>query len=108
MKVLNETTISSYSVTYKSLFQCHWHNQLAHCEQYLAGLFHECKSSIERMSERVPNSDAQNLNHFISNAPWEALPVLAHTAGLVSERLGKLGNIKPARGRHGIIIYNKN
>lgn len=91
MKVLNETAIRLYSITYKFLFQCHRYNQLAHCEQYLAGLFHECKSNIERMSERVPNSDAQNLNHFISNAPWEALAVMAHTAGLVSERLGKLG-----------------
>jgi SRSO17 transposase len=42
-----------------------------HCEEYLKGLFHDCKSNIERMQERIPDSDYQNLQHFISHSPWD-------------------------------------
>ena len=63
MKELNERTIFGYCEGYKSHFQRHRHNQLAHCNEYLQGLFHESKSNITQMTERVIDSDAQNLNH---------------------------------------------
>ena len=38
------------------------------CQEYLKGLFHECKSNTERMAERMPDSEHQNLHHFISHS----------------------------------------
>jgi SRSO17 transposase len=37
----------------------------------LKGLFHDCKSNIGRMQERIPEGLYQNLQHFISNSPWD-------------------------------------
>jgi len=31
------------------------------CGQFLSGLLHECMSNIERMIERIPNSDYDQL-----------------------------------------------
>jgi SRSO17 transposase len=42
----------------------------------LKGLFHECKSNIERMSERIPDSDYQQLQHFISHSAWDGFGVM--------------------------------
>lgn len=50
------------------------------CQEYLKGLFHECKSNIERISERVPDSDYQNLHHFISHSAWDGLGVMDEVA----------------------------
>lgn len=50
---------------------CGTKNNVRHCEEYLKGLFHDCKSNIERMQERIPDSDYQNLQHFISHSPWD-------------------------------------
>lgn len=42
----------------------------------MCGLFHEGKHNIERMDERIEESDYQRLHHFISESPWEHRPVL--------------------------------
>ena len=46
-------------------------------KQYLEGLFHEGKHNIERMNERIANSDYQQLQYFISESPWDHQPVLS-------------------------------
>lgn len=91
MKVINEVQINEYSSDYTLLFLNHRHSQIRHCTAYIAGLLHECKSNMERMAERVPSTEAQNLQHFISNSPWSAAAVMQKTAGLVSDRLSVLG-----------------
>jgi len=53
---------------------------LCRCQEYLKGLFHECKSNIERMSERIPDSEYQNLHHFISHSTWDGLAVMGEVA----------------------------
>ena len=42
----------------------------------MCGLFHEGKHNIERMDERVKDSEYQRLHHFVSESPWEHRPVL--------------------------------
>lgn len=44
--------------------------------QYLEGLFHEGKHNIERMNERISGSEYQQLHHFISESPWDHIPVI--------------------------------
>ncbi|MBK6931078.1 MAG: hypothetical protein IPH12_09450 [Saprospirales bacterium] len=35
---------------------------MSHCEEYLKGLFHDCKSNIERMQERIPEAIIKTFN----------------------------------------------
>jgi len=43
---------------------------------------------MERMAEVVPDSDAQQFQHFLSNSPWEETPVMAEVARRVDTLLG--------------------
>ncbi|MBC7572137.1 MAG: IS701 family transposase [Spirosoma sp.] len=49
-------------------------------QQFLKGLFHEGKSNIERMHECIPDSDYQQLHHFISESNWDAFAVMRTVA----------------------------
>lgn len=62
--------------SYGKLFVCHRTDNLPKCEQFLTGLLHDCKSNIERMTERIPESDYDQLQHFISHSPWDAMAVM--------------------------------
>jgi SRSO17 transposase len=68
-------------------FICHTTDNLSKCSQFLSGLLHECKSNIERMVERVPNSNYDQLQHFISNSPWDSFAVMATVAEKVAQTL---------------------
>lgn len=46
-------------------------------KHYLEGLFHEGKHNIERMNERIEESDYQQLQYFISESTWDHQPVLS-------------------------------
>ncbi|MEZ4967669.1 MAG: IS701 family transposase [Saprospiraceae bacterium] len=59
---------------------CGRKTNLGRCQEYLKGLFHDCKSNIERMQERIPNSEYQQLQHFISHSPWDAFGVMHEVA----------------------------
>ncbi len=43
-------------------------------------MFHECKSNVERMVERIPESNYQQLQHFISESEWDAKAVMKDVA----------------------------
>ena len=87
MKIYEETKINQYLKGFCELFRCHRSDNIDKCEQYLSGLLHECKSNIERMVERVPGSDYEQLQHFISDSPWEGLAVMDVVAERVQETL---------------------
>lgn len=87
MKIYEETKINQYLKGFCELFVCHRTNNLDKCEQYVSGLLHECKSNIERMVERVPESDYEQLQHFISNSPWDGVAVMDAVAEKVQETL---------------------
>lgn len=68
--------ISDYLKGYGKMFVCHRTDNLPKCEQFISGLLHGCKSNIERMAERIPQSDYHQLQHFISKSPWDAFAVM--------------------------------
>ena len=74
---------------YSSLFKCYKTDNIIKCGQFLSGLLHECKSNIERMTERIPNSDYDQLQHFISQSPWDALAVMDSVSEKMQETLTK-------------------
>ena len=45
---------------------------MATAYQYLKGLFQGRKRNIERMTERVVDSEYHRIQHFISESPWDA------------------------------------
>jgi len=45
---------------------------LLHGTQYLKGLFQGRKRNMESMVEQVVNSDYYQIQHFISESPWDA------------------------------------
>lgn len=73
------------------LFKCYKTDNIAKCGQFLSGLLHDCKSNIERMTERIPDSDYDQLHHFISESPWDSFAVMDSVAEKVQETL----SIKP-------------
>lgn len=62
------------------MFICHKTDNILKCGQYISGLLHECKSNIERMTERVLGSDYDQIQHFISESPWDSLAVMNSVA----------------------------
>lgn len=72
---------------FSSHFICHTTNNLSKCGQFLCGLLHECKSNIERMVERVPDSNYDQIHHFISNSPWDSFAVMGTVAEKVAQTL---------------------
>lgn len=70
--------------------------------QYLEGLFHEGKHNIERMNERISDSEYQQLHHFISVSPWDHVPVIdaigADISKLFKSRDGSVGLILDESG----------
>ena len=82
---------------FQNLFICHRTNNLYKCEQFLYGLFHDCKSNIERMIERIPDSNYDQLHHFISESPWESLPVMNEVAKKVYTTLSVSDSTKSSK-----------
>lgn len=103
MKIYEETKINQYLQRFRELFVCHRSDNLEKCEQYLSGLLHESKSNIERMVERVPESDYEQLQHFISNSPWDGVAVMAAVAEKVQETLA-MPCADRTSPRNGLII----
>ena len=52
------------------MFSVYRHSNAEQFRQYLQGLFHEGKHNIERMNERIVDSEYQQLHHFIGDSPW--------------------------------------
>jgi SRSO17 transposase len=48
--------------------------------QYLNGLVQASKKNMERMEEKVPESNGQALQHFITNSPWDERAALVQVA----------------------------
>lgn len=73
--------------SYAACFRPRLHGQLAHCQQYVKGLFHACRSNVERMSERLPNAGYDALHHFISVSAWDGQAVMDEVARRVQATL---------------------
>ena len=73
--------------SYATCFRPRLHGQLAHCQQYIKGLFHACRSNVERMNEHLPDSSYDALHHFISESTWDGQLVMDEVARRVQATL---------------------
>ena len=55
---------------------------------YLSGLVQTENKNIERMTEVVPDTEYQALQHFVSHSPWQSQPVMDQVARDASRLLG--------------------
>jgi SRSO17 transposase len=69
-----------FILRYENLFRSKTHTYSDKVTQYLRGLFQSEKRNIEKMCEKVEDSNMQNLQHFISNSPWDADAVMRRVA----------------------------
>jgi SRSO17 transposase len=82
-------------VGYESFFEVGNKNQTEKATQYLSGLF-QCerkKRNMERMVEKVPESNYENIQHFISNSPWDTKGLMKEIAKNVNAELKPFGLI---------------
>jgi SRSO17 transposase len=84
--------------SYAACFRARLHGQLAHCQQYIKGLFHACRSNVERMTERLPDSTYDALHHFISASNWDGPAVMGEVARRVQATLATLA------GEQGLLL----
>jgi len=76
---------------YAACFRARLHGQSAHCQQYGKGLFHACRSNVERMNERLPDSTYDALHHFSSVSDWDGQAVMEAVAARGQASLAPLG-----------------
>lgn len=57
-------------------------------EHYIHGLMHPGKKNMERMAEKVPESNEQSYQHFISNSPWDHRLVINQVSIQADQILG--------------------
>jgi len=69
------------------------HNKLPAAIQYVKGLFQSAKGNMERMCERVQDSEYNRMQHFISESPWDARKVLDRAAMVAGEMFGPFGRV---------------
>lgn len=77
------------------MFVCHKTDNISKCGQFISGLLHECKSNIERITERVFGSDYDQLQHFISVSPWDSFEVMNSVAEKVHATLNENTTTRP-------------
>jgi len=72
--------VGAFVLSYEALFRSRTHTYSDKATQYMRGLFQSEKRNIEKMCEKVEDSNMQNLHHFISNSPWDAGAVMKRVA----------------------------
>jgi SRSO17 transposase len=77
------------------MFVCHKTDNISKCGQFISGLLHECKSNIERITERVFGSDYDQLQHFISVSPWDSFEVMNSVAEKIHATLNENTSTRP-------------
>lgn len=78
----------SFHERYHKYFQRHTVNLKGRALQYLKGLFQADKKNMERMEERVPETEYDPLQYFISDSDWEYRPLNDQVARDVDRKLG--------------------
>jgi SRSO17 transposase len=72
--------------SYKQFFATKTRSVVAQARHYLSGLMQAGRKNVERMTEVVPETEYQSLQHFTSHSPWEHRPVMDQVA-LDADRL---------------------
>ena len=78
----------SFHGRYFQFFQRHNSNLSDKALQYLKGLFQSGKKNMERMEEKVPDVEYEQLQYFLSESRWEHRPVMDQISRDADQLLG--------------------
>lgn len=78
----------SFHGRYAQFFTTATRSVVSQAQHYLSGLVQAEHKNIERMTEVVPDTEYQALQHFISHSPWQSQPVMDQVARDGSRLLG--------------------
>ena len=72
----------AFAADFSPFFRTATTHGAAHAKAYICGLMQgeRSRKNIERMVEKVPGLDYQGVQHFISDSPWSAEPLIAEIA----------------------------
>lgn len=71
------------------LFRCRSRNGAPHAEHYVQGLLSQMpRKNMERMGEVLPGTRHEDLQHFLSDSPWDATGVWRWVGDRASTHLG--------------------
>ena len=59
---------------------------------------------MERIVERVPESDYDQIQHFISNSPWDSFAVMDSVSEKVQQTLCTTGTVSAIKGDKGLLL----
>jgi SRSO17 transposase len=109
------TSFVAFHERYAHLFSTKTKTVATQALHYLSGLVQAVKKNVERMTEVVPDSNYQSLQHFVSDSPWDARPVMDQVAVDADALLG--GNPDtgliidetsfPKAGKHSVAVMRQ-
>jgi len=73
---------------YKKFFVTKTRSVVEQSLHYLSGLVQAVRKNVERMTEVVPDTEYQSLQHFTSHSPWDHRPVMDQVARDCDRLLG--------------------
>jgi SRSO17 transposase len=79
---------SKFHAEFSRFFQTKTRDNSEIAGQYLKGLVQAPKKNMERMEEKVPESNEQALQHFVTNSPWNEKAALEQVAVEGNKLLG--------------------
>jgi len=62
--------------SYKQFIVTKTRSVVAQARHYLSGLMQATHKNVKRMTEVVPETEYQSLQHFTSHSPWDHRPVM--------------------------------
>lgn len=83
---LHDDLVEFTADVFGSLMRAGWQGRAG---QYLQGLMLDGRrKSIQPMAARLPDVHDQALNHFVTNSPWDPVPVRRRLATVMDEAIG--------------------
>lgn len=74
------TSFCLFHERYKKFFVTKTRSVVEQSLHYLSGLVQAVRKNVERMTEVVPDTEYQALQHFTSHSPWDHRPVMDQVA----------------------------
>lgn len=65
------TDLFDFAEHYRMYFKAHRRDNAPMAESYLVGLIQSDRANMERMEELLPDIRYENLQHFVSESPWD-------------------------------------
>jgi SRSO17 transposase len=85
LQIADESRFTKYITSNYNLFRTRTSIQVSNALKYCKGLFQSQKRNMERMCEKVEDSDYFEIQHFISDSPWDHRAVMDQVASNAGE-----------------------